>query len=62
MPTRHKTAFGLPQGEMLSAELRERKPRALLADDQAFVSAGVRELLKPDYEVVGIVEDGRTLL
>ena len=46
----------------MSAELRERKPRVLLADDQAIVAAGISKLLEPDCEVVGIVEDGRALL
>ncbi|WP_300156476.1 response regulator transcription factor [Solidesulfovibrio sp.] len=38
------------------------KPRILLADDHRMVAEGVRGLLEPDYELVGIVEDGRALL
>lgn len=62
MSKRHNKAIGLPQGEMLSADLPERKPRVLLADDQAIVVAGIQKLLEPGCEVVGIVGDGRTLL
>jgi DNA-binding NarL/FixJ family response regulator len=50
------------EASMLSAVRQQNKPRVLIADDQAIVAAGVRKLLEPDCEVVGIVEDGRTLL
>ena len=36
--------------------------RILLADDHSMVSAGFQKLLEPEYEVVGIVEDGRAAL
>ena len=36
--------------------------RILLADDHTMVCAGFQRLLEPEYEVVGIVEDGRALL
>jgi DNA-binding NarL/FixJ family response regulator len=36
--------------------------RILLADDHVMICAGFRKLLEPQYEVVGTVEDGRTLL
>jgi DNA-binding NarL/FixJ family response regulator len=62
MSKRHKGAIGLPQGEMLSADLLKRKPRILLADDQCIVAAGVSKLLEQHYNVVGIVESGRMLL
>ncbi len=39
-----------------------RKPRILLADDHRMVAEGLRGLLEPDYQLVGIVEDGRALL
>lgn len=38
------------------------KPRILLADDHRIVIDGLMQLLQPDYEVVGSVEDGRALL
>lgn len=38
------------------------KPRILLADDHRIVAEGMRSLLEPDFELVGIVEDGRALL
>ncbi|MEA4854946.1 response regulator transcription factor [Solidesulfovibrio sp.] len=38
------------------------KPRILLADDHRMVAEGVRGLLEPEYQLVGIVEDGRALL
>ena len=36
--------------------------RILLADDHSMVSAGFQKLLEPEYEVVGVVEDGRAVL
>ena len=39
-----------------------RKPKILLADDHRMVAEGLRGLLEPDYNLVGIVEDGRALL
>jgi DNA-binding NarL/FixJ family response regulator len=39
-----------------------KRTRILLADDHTMVSAGLRKLLEPEYEVIGSVEDGRTLL
>ena len=38
------------------------KPRILLADDHRLVAEGLRSLLEPEFELVGIVEDGRALL
>jgi DNA-binding NarL/FixJ family response regulator len=38
------------------------KVRILLADDHKMVSEGLRALLEPEFELVGIVEDGRALL
>jgi len=38
------------------------KPRILLADDHRIVAEGMRSLLEPEFELIGIVEDGRALL
>lgn len=39
-----------------------RKPRVLLADDHPIVAQGLRTLLEPEVELVGIVENGRALI
>jgi DNA-binding NarL/FixJ family response regulator len=39
-----------------------KRPRVLLADDHCVVAEGLRGLLQPHFEVVGIVSDGRELL
>lgn len=38
------------------------RPRVLLADDHRVVSEGLSRLLADDFELVGIVEDGRALV
>jgi DNA-binding NarL/FixJ family response regulator len=38
------------------------KPRVLLADDHTLVVEAFRKLLEPEFEIVGTVGDGRTLL
>ena len=38
------------------------RARVLLADDHRIVAEGLRALLEPEFELVGIVEDGRALL
>ncbi len=38
------------------------KPRVLLADDHKIVLEGLKNLLEPEFELVGTVEDGRALL
>jgi DNA-binding NarL/FixJ family response regulator len=38
------------------------RPRVLLADDHRMVAEGLRSLIEPEFELVGIVEDGRALL
>ena len=38
------------------------KPRVLIADDHRIVLEGLRSLLQSEYEIVGEVEDGRTLV
>jgi len=37
-------------------------PRVLLADDHRMVAEGLKSLLTPDFDLVGVVEDGRALL
>jgi len=39
-----------------------KRARILLADDHRIVAEGLRSLLEPEFELVGIVEDGRALL
>jgi DNA-binding NarL/FixJ family response regulator len=39
-----------------------RRPRVLLADDHRLVAEGLRMLLTPEFELVGVVEDGLALL
>jgi DNA-binding NarL/FixJ family response regulator len=38
------------------------RPRLLLADDHRIVAEGLKELLTPEFEVLGVVEDGRALV
>jgi len=38
------------------------RPRVLIADDHTLVMDGLRRILEPECEVVGAVEDGRSLL
>ncbi|AFM24829.1 response regulator [Desulfomonile tiedjei] len=39
-----------------------RRARVLLADDHRIVAEGLKSILEPEFELVGIVEDGRTLV
>jgi DNA-binding NarL/FixJ family response regulator len=39
-----------------------KKPTVLLADDHRVVAEGLRSLLDPHYDVIGLVSDGRELL
>ena len=39
-----------------------KRPTILLADDHTMVSAALRRLLEPEYDVIGCVEDGHALL
>jgi DNA-binding NarL/FixJ family response regulator len=38
------------------------RPRVLIADDHPILAEGVRSLLEPEFEVVGVVADGRELV
>ena len=39
-----------------------RRPRVLLADDHLMVAEALRSLLEPEFDLVGVVEDGRQLV
>ena len=39
-----------------------KRPRVLLADDHLMVAEALRSLLMPEFDLVGVVEDGRALL
>jgi DNA-binding NarL/FixJ family response regulator len=39
-----------------------KRPRILLADDHRMVTEGLKSLLAAEFELVGVVEDGRTLV
>lgn len=39
-----------------------KRPRVLLADDHVIVAEGLRGLLEPEFELIGIVQDGHALL
>ncbi len=39
-----------------------KRPRILIADDHKFVAEAARNVLEPEFEVVGIVENGRELI
>ena len=41
---------------------RERRPRVLLADDHLLVAEALESLLTPEFDLVGVVEDGRALV
>lgn len=40
----------------------DRPPRVLLADDHLLVAEALRSLLTPEFDLVGVVEDGRALV
>src|SRR3954449_10054880 len=42
--------------------INRNRPRILLADDHTIVAEACKRLLEPEFEVVGIVSDGRALL
>jgi DNA-binding NarL/FixJ family response regulator len=39
-----------------------RRPRVLLADDHLLVAEALKSLLAPEFDLVGVVEDGRALI
>jgi len=40
----------------------ERRPKVLLADDHLLVAEALKSLLTPEFDLVGVVEDGRALI
>jgi DNA-binding NarL/FixJ family response regulator len=38
------------------------RPRVLLADDHRMMAEGLKALLHDEFELVGIVEDGRAMI
>src|SRR5262249_48768751 len=55
----HKDHLARPAAE---EEHAMKRPRVLLADDHRVVAEGLRGLLDPCFDVVGIAADGRELL
>jgi DNA-binding NarL/FixJ family response regulator len=39
-----------------------KRPRVLLADDHRMVAEGLKSLLTPEFDLVGVVENGRSLI
>jgi DNA-binding NarL/FixJ family response regulator len=39
-----------------------KSPRLVLADDHTLVAEGIRRLLEPEFEIVGTVQDGQSLV
>ena len=39
-----------------------KRKRILLADDHKFITEGLKNLLEPDFDVIGIVSDGKALV
>lgn len=39
-----------------------RRPRVLIADDHLMMAEALKSLLSPDFDLVGVVQDGRTLI
>ena len=46
----------------MSETISTKKPRVLMADDHSIMLAGVRKLIEDRCDIVGMVEDGRSLL
>ncbi len=38
------------------------RPRILVADDHQLIAEGLSKLLEPDFDLIGIIQDGQTLL
>src|ERR1700677_3556079 len=46
----------------MTSEVRMDRPRILIAEDHTLVAEALRTLLEPDYQVIRLVADGRSLL
>jgi len=53
---------GFHRAFILSGSDAMKRPSILLADDHTMFSAALQKLLEPEYEVIGRVEDGRSLV
>jgi DNA-binding NarL/FixJ family response regulator len=53
---------GLPAETLEEATPKQPRPRVVLADDHTLVAEACKKLLERDFDVVGIVPDGRALL
>jgi DNA-binding NarL/FixJ family response regulator len=53
---------GIPAEALEEAAPRPPKPRVVLADDHTLVAEACKKLLEREFDVVGIVADGRALL
>jgi DNA-binding NarL/FixJ family response regulator len=52
----------IPQRKPLGSVYTNRRPRILIADDHILIAEAFKRLLEPEFQVVGIVSDGRELL
>jgi DNA-binding NarL/FixJ family response regulator len=52
----------VPQSKSLGSVYTGRRPRILIADDHILIAEAYKGLLEPEFQVVGIVADGRELL
>src|SRR5689334_5081320 len=51
-----------PTASAVTTAPAQRRPRVLLADDHTLVAEACKKLLETEFDVVGIVADGRALL
>jgi CheY-like chemotaxis protein len=40
----------------------DRRPRVLLCDDHLLVAEALKSLLAPEFDLVGVAEDGRAMV
>lgn len=51
-----------PKRAPLGSANRGWRPRILIADDHTLIAEGCKNVLEPEFQVVGIVADGRRLV